>query len=831
MASSQKKFEFILSVKDKGFNSFKTARTGMAAFNKEVKSGSSGLKMLTSDIGLLTSSLLGFAGVIGGGLALSNLVTGVVAAEREVDNMARTAGQSAGDFQAYAYGVQSVGIAADKLADISKDVKDKIGDYLETGGGEFADFMENIAAKTGIAAEELIKMSGPDALIAVKKAMDDAGVSAEKQIFYLEALGNDASLLIPLLENEGEAWKKLAADAREMGVAISDLDHKQLLDLAKSLDELQLNLGVVKREIVLALAPVIKDLAAYFAENREELKEFVVGLAESGVELVQFVRENGELIVTLGKVTAAILVVTKVGGALVTLFNGIRAASLAMTGTNLVGWLASVATGLRAVNLAAATTPTTLGAVAGGLGAYLVGMSIGSKIDEWEYFRDVTQANAKALEEVPEKLAAISKETGVVIRSFDDLDRAQKDGLISYDEEAGKWVKAHADAAKAAGTSAATQRTVTKAALDEMKKQYKSYGDTVAKIMADIAGRQLSLAEQLRAMGRTSMTDSAAWKDLKKEAMEYAEAAAQARIEATNAFSAGDTATGTSKLQEAVSLYDKAREKAAQLNTEVKDGENVVKTQAAANKTAMDLVKKYGEAAIEVQQNLKKEVSAAAQALNAQSGGKLAEDMPEIAKQFDSVAKKADTLAEKSGLFSAQWNDAWHQFLQDGSGAVADLERQLGDLVGADYIINVKAQLVSEKATGGLAGVVPGFAVGGTPAYFPRLASPLITAGSGLRDDVPAMLKRFEFIQPEESVKYYGVGFMEAIRRRRLPKPMGFAQGGTPAGPVSFAGSGVTMNNSFHFSGDVQPMARQTARQNARMILTEVEKMWNEGAR
>lgn len=799
MAASRKKFEYTISVKEKGFSSFKTARSGMSAFNKEIKAGSGPLKTLTSDLGLLTSTFLGFIGVIGAGVGISSLVTGVVSARKEMQDLSNLTGQSVSDFEAYAFGVQSVGLAADKLADISKDTKDKIGDFLETGGGAFADFMENVATKTGIAAEELIKMSGPDALIAMKDAMDEAGVSSERQIFYLEAIASDASLLLPLLQDQGQAWHDLAENAREMGVAISDLDNKQLIELAQTLDDFRLSIGIAKREIVLALAPAIKDLAKYFAENREEFQAFVVGLADSGVEFVQFIKNNYELIAVLTKVVAGIYAVTKVGQTLVTLFNGIRAASLAMTGGTLITWLTQVVGGLRAVNLAALSASASLGAVAGGAGAYLVGMSIGKKIDEWEYFRDVTKANAAALEEVPGKFKKISSATGVVIRSFEELDEAQKNGTIAYDDAAGEWVKAYGKTSAAATQSAKDQEAVTGSALEEMKKQYASYVDEVQKLQQQIVDREQSLYEQLRSMARSGMSNVGAWRDLKKEAEEY-------RIVAEAAASAGDWKT-------ALKYADMAKEKYAQLNTEVKDGDKVLVSRDKALKTAMEGVEASGELGIKALKEQQSAAKEAMEALTEKSG-------------WQNLAKSMDEAKQ-------QWLDNWEKMQAKALSDIDAVGKALDKIIkDRDVYVNVHA--VENKSSGGSVGAF-GFAAGGSPMQFKRLASPYINKGGGLRDDVPAMLKRKEFVQPPETVDYYGVDFMERLRRRLVPKPMHFAAGGTPQGPVSLSsaggGQGLNMTATFNFAGDVSPMSQGTARKNARLVITEIEKMYREGAR
>ena len=55
---------------------------------------------------------------------------------------------------------------------------------------------------------------------------------------------------------------------------------------------------------------------------------------------------------------------------------------------------------------------------------------------------------------------------------------------------------------------------------------------------------------------------------------------------------------------------------------------------------------------------------------------------------------------------------------------------------------------MQQRAAGGFA---QRFADGGSPA-FRRLSHPYITSGSGLRDDVPALLKRNEFVLTDHAV-------------------------------------------------------------------------------
>jgi len=813
---ARKKFEFILSASTQGWNKINRAKSGLNAFTKEVKGGSTALGDMRGKIAMLSGAALGLAGVLGAGFGISSMVTDVVRGNKELENMARTAGLGVGDFAAYAHAVKSVGFESDKLADISKDVKDKIGDFIETGGGEFKDFFENIATQAGITAEELIKLSGPDALIAIKKAMDDVNVSAENQVFYLEAIANDASLLIPLLENEGKALKDLAQNAKEMGISISNLDHQELLELNDVLKEFRGNMEVTRREVVLAMAPAIKKMAEYLSENNEEIREFAVIIAESAGATVQWVIENRAAIVTVAKITAAVVLLSATVRTATTLISGIRAATLAMAGVNVSTWLASYAAGLKGVQIASLGAAAGIGAAAGATLAFIGGYSIGKKIDEWEYFRSVVGANKDALAEVPEKFRQISEATGVTIKSFDDLNEAQKKGLIEFDDVKGEWVKGAGEMAAAVEQSATDQERVTGAKLEQMKAAYKKYADEVKKLQDQIAGREQSLAEQLRELSRSGMSELGAWRDRKKEAEEYYRAAQKAA-------KAGD-------YEGAVKLADKAKEAYADLNTEVKNGEKVQISQATALKNAMTGVEKAGELGIDILKKQEEAARDAAAAINKESGGRLAEQMPEIAKQIGQLEKRSKEYGNAIDMTSAKWSDAFVAMTKDGKSALSELERKFR-LLERDRHVNVYIKEVKQRALGGLAGTgsVPGFAGGGSPMYFPRHSSPLIRTGSSKKDDVPAMLSWREFIQPESSVDYYGVDFMERIRRRLFPRALAqrFATGGTPAGPVSLRPSSsgaaaAVAGDTFNIT--VNAGNGTDGRSIARQVMDEIER-------
>ncbi|NYZ69107.1 hypothetical protein H0A36_24100 [Endozoicomonas sp. SM1973] len=178
---------------------------------------------------------------------------------KEMQELARVANTGYEAFQGFAYATEKFGFSAADLADVSKDVQDKIGDFIATGGGEFADFFENVAPKVGLTAQALQGLSGPDALIAVKKAMDDANISAEEQVFYLESLGNNVSKLTPLLEKNGEEFRRLAAEGRKLGGVLTEIESQSLLEAAAASSKFDTALSGLGKRLAVELAPAVTE--------------------------------------------------------------------------------------------------------------------------------------------------------------------------------------------------------------------------------------------------------------------------------------------------------------------------------------------------------------------------------------------------------------------------------------------------------------------------------------------------------------------------------------------------------------------------------------------
>jgi len=234
----------------------------MASFENEIKRSTKVAKdqanSISDSFGKIGGSLKGIVSAYAGleGIKfLGNLVNDTANYAKEIKNLSSLTGVSTDTFQAIAYGAKSVGIEQDKLADIFKDVNDKFGEFLSTGSGPLKDFFDVIAPKVGVTADNFRRLSGPEALQLYVKSLEDAGVNQKQMTFYMEALADESTALVPLLKNGGAGMKDMAEKAREAGVIMSDKaldDSKKYSDELKKLEEQASETG---RSIALFLMP------------------------------------------------------------------------------------------------------------------------------------------------------------------------------------------------------------------------------------------------------------------------------------------------------------------------------------------------------------------------------------------------------------------------------------------------------------------------------------------------------------------------------------------------------------------------------------------------
>lgn len=200
------------------------------------------------------------AGAGAAAAAVVNWTREVSELSQEVDKLSRLSGTDAVTFQKWAAGAASVGIQQDKLADILKDTQDKVGDFLQTGGGPMKDFFEKIAPKVGLTADQFRKLSGPQALGAYVEALQRAGLSQNEMTFYMEAIANDSTLLLPLLLDNAKGMRDWGDQATKFGAIIGDDTSKAMKEFREQANRVELMSRGMKIELAEGLTPALVDL-------------------------------------------------------------------------------------------------------------------------------------------------------------------------------------------------------------------------------------------------------------------------------------------------------------------------------------------------------------------------------------------------------------------------------------------------------------------------------------------------------------------------------------------------------------------------------------------
>lgn len=249
---------------------YKVKITGEAkGFDAAVKGAQGSLKRLTAELGglqAIASKALNFSG-IGGAASVAGLFAAarnIATISKELSVLAQVSGTGVEEFQRLAAGAQQVGIQQDKLADIFKDVQDRVGDFLETGGGPMADFFENIAPKVGVTAEQFRNLSGPQALQLFTSSLEKANISQSQMTFYMEAMASDSARLVPLLRENGKAWREAGDQAERLGGILSGELVQQGVELEKNLKLLETQAKGVAITIGSVLIPELNRLAQEF---------------------------------------------------------------------------------------------------------------------------------------------------------------------------------------------------------------------------------------------------------------------------------------------------------------------------------------------------------------------------------------------------------------------------------------------------------------------------------------------------------------------------------------------------------------------------------------
>lgn len=251
-----------------------------------IKNAKVNIKKFREDINFGVKDLKKFAlGATAAGAAVLLLARHAANSGKEIANLARVSGTGVVEFQKMAAAANEVGIEQGKLGDIFKDLRDRVGDFIQTGGGPMVDFFERVAPQAGVTAEQFRKLSGPQALQLFVDTMEKAGLSSNEMAFQMEAMASDATALLPLLKDGGAQMQALGDAAERAGQVLSEIEVARLQQAAKDMASFDRTIGTLKNQLGAELAPVLAGIGKLIEGAATEAGGFgnLAGNAFNGV--------------------------------------------------------------------------------------------------------------------------------------------------------------------------------------------------------------------------------------------------------------------------------------------------------------------------------------------------------------------------------------------------------------------------------------------------------------------------------------------------------------------------------------------------------------------
>ncbi|HBZ1141623.1 TPA: phage tail tape measure protein [Klebsiella pneumoniae] len=228
----------------------------VSGMDKAERASAKWSKQVQDDVAKSSAALAGIgAAAIAAGLAVGasgfQLLKSTSRQIAETDRWAKSLQLSTQELLAWQFAAEKAGVSGDQMADIFKDIGDKIGDAVLNKSGEAVDALNAL----GLSAEKLSKVSPDKQLLAIGESLEEISTNAEKTTI-LESLGNDLSKLLPLFDNNNQKLKQFIDLAKDYGVAPDASSIDDLVKVNQLFEDMEAQVAGLKIEIAAGLAKV-----------------------------------------------------------------------------------------------------------------------------------------------------------------------------------------------------------------------------------------------------------------------------------------------------------------------------------------------------------------------------------------------------------------------------------------------------------------------------------------------------------------------------------------------------------------------------------------------
>ena len=232
--------------------------------------------------------------------AVTAMVLSSAAGRKQLELLAKQARTSTADFQSLAFAVGQYGFDAAKIADASKDITDRIGEFSAAGTGVFQDYIDVMKIskdEARAAAMEFEGLGSQEILGTMVSRMEAANVTGDKMTFVLESMANDLSKLQPLFANNSKELNTLKERFKSVNeeLQITDSQAEKLKEVSTSYQLMTTQLGNAATAISATLAPVMDDFFNDVISVVPEATQTIIDFANSFLDAENISSQAGVL--------------------------------------------------------------------------------------------------------------------------------------------------------------------------------------------------------------------------------------------------------------------------------------------------------------------------------------------------------------------------------------------------------------------------------------------------------------------------------------------------------------------------------------------------------
>lgn len=378
---------------------FKNLQKQVVLFNRSMQN----VAATAGDVaGRIGGPFLALAGSVG--FSLQQAVTSFASTGDALDKMSQRIGITAEQLQEFSYAATHAGAAPEDLEDALKDLGThmaEIANGLDTSSSAFTLFQKlGIEMKDAAGNMRPVEQVFLDLADAIQRNEDPA----LRAKMAMATMGASGRKLIPMLAGGSDGLKQMAAQARDLGLVMSNDAVASAATMTDHMDDMRAVIGSVGNAIGAKLAPTVIRMSDRFrdlaAANREAFSQKFASVAERLAQTIEKIDFEGIASAVLTFADYAIRAFNAIGGFNTVLYamGAIMAGKTLMSVIALGSSIISMVQTFGALVTAARTVAVAMAGAFGPVGLVLTAVAAiaGVVIANWDSIWPTLKAGASA---------------------------------------------------------------------------------------------------------------------------------------------------------------------------------------------------------------------------------------------------------------------------------------------------------------------------------------------------------------------------------------------------------------------------------------------------